>query len=104
MRLRMTAAAPVQVRIDRGVGTRAIAHCPRPDRARSFDGGYRPSATLRRLATEPLVRAAAATATVDRQLAFDVRLTPGLYRITVRAHGDEGRLSRPARRYLRVLG
>jgi hypothetical protein len=29
---------------------------------------------------------------------------PGLYRVTVRAHLDDNRLSAPLNRYLRVLG
>jgi hypothetical protein len=33
-----------------------------------------------------------------------LRLQPGLYRVTVRAHGSGGALTRPARRWLRVLG
>jgi hypothetical protein len=33
---------------------------------------------------------------------LDLRLAPGLYRITVRAVLDHDRLSRPIRRYLRV--
>jgi hypothetical protein len=35
---------------------------------------------------------------------LNLRLAPGLYRITVRAVLDGGRLSGPARRWLRVTG
>ena len=43
-------------------------------------------------------------AAVGRRLTLNLRLAPGLYRLTVRAYLDRNRLSRPARRYLRVLG
>jgi hypothetical protein len=95
--LRMARPGPVQVRIERGVGTRALQSCPRPNPERRFTGRFRKVATLSRLAT----RAAAAG---RRRLTLKLRLAPGLYRLTIRAQLDRNRLSRPARRYLRVLG
>jgi hypothetical protein len=50
-----------------------------------------------------IVPRAAATAVAHRVM-LDLRLRPGLYRITVRAVLDGGRLSRPVRRWLRVTG
>ena len=94
MTLRMAKPAPVQVRIDRRVGTRALRSCPDASR---FTGRYRKVATLRRLSTRP---AAAGL----RRLTLRLRLAPGLYRISVRAHLEGNVLSRPLRRYLWVLG
>jgi hypothetical protein len=100
MSLRLARPGPVQVRIDRGVGTKARRSCPKPNPERRFTGRFRRVATLRRVPTQP----AAAAAAVGRRLTLDLRLAPGLYRITVRAILDGNRLSRPVRRYLRVLG
>ena len=95
--MRLARPGPVRVRIDRGVGTRALRRCPRPNPGRRFTGSFHRVATLRRTPTEP------AAAAVDRRLTLKLRLAPGLYRISVRAQLDGNRLSRPARRYLRVL-
>jgi hypothetical protein len=35
---------------------------------------------------------------------LDLRLRPGLYRLTVRVQLDDGRLSSSQRRFLRVVG
>jgi len=91
---------PVQVRIDRAVRTKVRRSCPRPNSGSRFTGRFRRVAILRRVPTQP----AAAAAAVGRRLTLNLRLTPGLYRFTVRAHLDGNRLSRPARRFLRVLG
>jgi VCBS repeat-containing protein len=93
MTLGMTRPGPVQVRVDRAVGTRARRSCPRASR---YSGRFRNVATLRRLATQP-------AAAGRRRLTLKLRLRPGLYRITVRAHLDGDGLSPPARRYLHVL-
>lgn len=45
-----------------------------------------------------------AAASVSRELALRLKLAPGLYRVTVRAHGAGHGLSRPASRWVRVLG
>jgi hypothetical protein len=100
MSLRLARPGPVQVRIDRGVGTKARRSCPKPNPGRRFAGRFRRVATLRRVPTQP----AASAAAVGRRLTLNLRLAPGLYRLTVRAYLDRNRLSRPARRYLRVLG
>jgi hypothetical protein len=90
----MTQVLPLEVRIDRAVGAGAGCGCATPARIK---GRYRRVATLRRLATRP------ATAG-RRKLTLTGRLTPALYRLTVRSQLDHNRLSRPARRYLRGLG
>jgi Bacterial Ig domain/FG-GAP-like repeat len=93
MTLRLARPGPVQVRIDRAVRTKAKRSCPKPNR---YAGRLRTLATLRRLSTRP-------AAAGRRQLTLELRLAPGLYRLTVRARLDGNRLSAPARRYLHVL-
>ena len=97
MTMRMARPAPLQVRIDRRVGTKAGHSCASATRGRLFKGRFRKVATLRRLTTEP-------AAAGRRRRTLTLRLGPGLYRITVRAHLDDNRLSPPARRYVRVVG
>ena len=46
----------------------------------------------------------ASAAAVTRRVSLQLRLRPGLYRITVRAYAGNGSLTRPARRWLRILG
>ena len=109
MTLRMARPAPLQVQIDRAIaskGRRTCAH-PNPTRNRARrNTRFRKVATLRR---SPTAAAAAGLPTSPapagrRRLTLDLRLTPGLYRLTVRAQLDHNRLSPPARRYLRVIG
>ena len=100
MTLRMARPAPVQVRIDRAIGTGARDSCPSPNPGRRFTGRFGRVATIGGLATRP----AAAAAAVARRLTLKLRLAPGLYRISVRAQLDHNRLSAPVHRYLRVLG
>ena len=40
---------------------------------------------------------------LPRRMNFNVRLKPGLYRLTVQLVMENGKLSKPARRYLRVV-
>jgi uncharacterized delta-60 repeat protein len=94
LRLRLTRPGPVRIRIDRGVGTKGKKSCPPRSRARHFDGRFEEVVLRRRVATQP--------AAVTRRLTLTARLAPGLYRITVRAYGG-GKISRPARRFVRVL-
>jgi Tol biopolymer transport system component len=98
MSLRMARPGPLQVRIDRAVGAGASRGCPSPNPRRRFTGRFHNVATLSQPAT-----ARAAAAMVTRRLTLRLRLAPGLYRITVRARLDHNRLSRPLRRFLRVL-
>jgi predicted NUDIX family NTP pyrophosphohydrolase len=100
MSLRMAQPRPLQIRIDRAIGGGVGRNCPSPNPQRRFTGRFERVATLSQLPS----RRAAAAATVVRRLTLKHTLSPGLYRITVRAKLDHGRLSRPARRYLRVLG
>jgi hypothetical protein len=90
--------AQVEVRIDRALGPRPRRSCPRRDPTRRFAGSFRHVTSLTRNPTRP------AAAAIGRAITLKLRLTPGLYRITVRARLDGGRLSRPLYRYLRVLG
>ena len=93
----MTLSQPgaVRVRVDRAVGSRSRGSCPRanPERNQRF----RRVATFRPVAK---VRAAA----VPRRVMLDLRLRPGLYRLTLRVQVEDGTLSPPARRFLRVVG
>ena len=100
MSLRTARPWALQVRIDRAVGARPWRRCLGPNTQRRFSGRFRPVASL----GEPGAGPAAAAATVRRRVTLKLRLAPGLYRITVRAKLDNNRLSRPVRRYLRVLG
>ena len=49
----------------------------------------------------PSQAVAAATA---RRITLNLRLTPGLYRLSVRVQLEGDRMSRPIYRYLRVVG
>jgi hypothetical protein len=49
------------------------------------------------------VPAEVAAAAVGGRVTLNLRLAPALYRITVRARLDGNRLSRPVRRFMRVL-
>ena len=100
MTLRRARPAPLQIHIERAVGTGARRSCPGPNHGRRFTGRFREIATTRPLPTRPAATAAA----LGRRITLKPRLTAGLYRITVRAQLDGNRLSRPVRRYLRVLG
>ena len=100
MTLRTAQPWPLQVPIDRAVGTGARHSCPRPNPERRFTGHFRKVATLSQLPARP----APAAATLARRLTLRLHLAPGLYRITVRAQLGSNRLSAPARRYPRVLG
>ena len=93
MTMRLARPGAIRIRIDRAVGSRGRSSCPTRRRAR--DHGV---TRYRRVRVVPR---AAATA-VKHRVMLDLRLAPGLYRITVRALLDDGRLSRPVRRYLRV--
>ncbi len=95
MTMQLAQPGTVRVRVDRAVGSRGRTTCPRanPDRNQR----YRRVASFRPVAK---VRAAA----VPRQVMLDLRLRPGLYRLTVRVQLEDGRLSPPVRRFLRVVG
>jgi hypothetical protein len=93
----MTLSQPgaVRVRVDRAVGSRARSSCPRANPGRNQ--------RFRRVATfRPVAKVRAAS--VARQVVLDLRLRPGLYRLTVRVKLADGRLSSPVRRFLRVVG
>lgn len=98
LNLRLVRRGPVRVQVERAIGSGAMKRCPKPSRSRRFEGRLR-RVELRR-SMEPRVLAAA----VSGRMSLRMRLRPGLYRITVRAYGSDGELSRPARRWLRVLG
>jgi uncharacterized protein YkvS len=96
--LRMARPAPVQLRIERAVGTKARSTCPTRGKPRRFTGRFRTVKTYARARTRPVAAA------VTRRITLNLRLVPGLYRITARAHTPGGRLSKPKRRFVRVLG
>jgi hypothetical protein len=98
MNLRLVRPGPVRVGVQRAVGSGAMEGCPQPSRGRRFGGRLR-NVELRRS-----VRPRVAAAAVSGRLSLRLRLKPGLYRITVRGYSGGGELTRPARRWLRVLG
>jgi hypothetical protein len=98
LKLRLVRRGPVRVQVQRAVGSGAMKSCPQPSRSRRYDGRLR-GVELRRSA-EPQVRSAA----ISGRMTLRLRLEPGLYRVTVRAYTSDGELSKPARRWLRVLG
>ena len=98
MTMRLAQPGAVQVRVDRAVGSRGRQHVP----ARRTRSATSATAASRRSGASRSVRAQAAA--VPRQVMLDLRLRPGLYRLTVRVQLEDGRLSPPARRFLRVVG
>ncbi len=101
LRLRLARpATSAVVRVDRAVGSGALARCPAPNpHRRGFaDGSFAPVARL----TRPLSGRPADA--LSARLRLSLKLPPGLYRVRVRARGADGRLSRPVRRFIRVLG
>jgi hypothetical protein len=101
MTMQLARPGAVQVQIARAVNSRARRSCP-PQEARRQR--FRRTTTFRRVTTVREAGTQAVTAAVPRRLVLRPRLRPGLYRITVRAHLEGGRLSRAVQRYLRVLG
>ena len=92
--------AAVQIRIARATKSKGRRSCPRPDRTRrpQHKTRFRTVATVRRAPSQAV---AAATA---RRITLNVRLAPGLYRLSVRVQLEGDRMSRPIYRYLRVVG
>ena len=95
MSLRMARPGPLQIRIDRAVGANVPRSCPSANKRHRFSGRFRSVGTL----DEPSARPAATAAAVTRRRTLRLRLSPGLYRISVRAKLDQNRLSAPLRRY-----
>jgi hypothetical protein len=95
MSMLLARPGPVQIAIDRSTAAKVRRTCAGTER---FAGRFRRVQTLRRVSTKP-----AAAVAVGRRLTLNLPLAPGLYRLTVRAHLDGNRLSRPLRRSLRVL-
>ena len=98
MIMRLARPGPLQIRIDRAVRSTNRRSCPQPNPARRRTTRYERVTTVRSAPT------GAVAASVTRQTTLHLRLRPGLYRLTVRAYVDGGRLSPPLRRFLRVLG
>ncbi|HST38478.1 MAG TPA: kelch repeat-containing protein [Conexibacter sp.] len=94
-RLRLAELRPIELRIARAVGTKGMKRCPRNADLR-FTGRLRGVKTVDRLQPTAVV------ATVSGRRTVRLRLTPGLYRLTIRARTERG-LSRPAHRWLRVI-
>jgi hypothetical protein len=95
--MQLARPGPIEIRIDRALGPKPRRSCPRRDPTRRFAGSFRHLTSLTRNPTRP------AAAAIGRAITLKPRLTPGLYRITVRAQLPGGRLSRPLYRYVRVL-
>ena len=95
MTMRLAQPGAIRVSVERAVGSKGRRSCPRanPVRNQRFRGvaDFRPVATAQAAAT-------------TRRVNLDLRLRPGLYRLTVRVQLEDGRLSPPVRRFLRVLG
>ena len=95
MTMTLTQPGAIRVSVERAVGSKGRRSCPRanPQRNQRFRGvaEFRPVAAA---------QAAAAT----RRVTLNLRLRPGLYRLTVRVQLEDGRQSPPVRRFLRVLG
>jgi hypothetical protein len=98
MTMRLARPGAVRVRIDRAVGSKGRRSCPTTQRRARTHRGTR----YRRVATMDREAPRAAAAAVTQRLRLNLRLSPGLYRITVRAVLGPDQLSRPARRWLRV--
>ena len=97
MTMRMARPGAVEVQVDRVIGNKARRTCPPPPRTRRHPASFRRVATVRVAPTQ------AVAAAVPRRLTLKLRLAPGLYRITVRAHLEGDRVSRPVHRFVRVL-
>jgi len=97
MTMQLAQPAALQILVERAVGSRARRTCPRPNSMGDRPSRFRPAATVQRGLT------GAAGAAVLRRLTLRLRLSPGLYRVTVRAHLEDDALSRPVRGFLRVL-
>jgi hypothetical protein len=91
----------VQIRIARAIHSKGRRTCPPAGRTRrpGHKTRFRTVTTIRRTPTQ-----AAAAAAVTRRLTLNVRLTAGLYRLSVRAQQHNGQMTPPIYRYLRVVG
>jgi hypothetical protein len=96
MALRLARPGPVQVRIDRAVGIKTGRSCSRPNTEPRSPAASAGSRLCAGLPTRP--------AAPGRRLTLNLRLAPGIYQLTVRAHLDRNRLSRPAHGFVRVVG
>jgi subtilisin-like proprotein convertase family protein len=94
--LRLAKPRPVQVRVERAVGSTGRGTCWKPN-AKS------PTVPLSTRWRPVTLMGAAQTASVTRRVNFNARLKPGLYRLTVQLVLENGKLSPPVRRYLRVV-
>ena len=98
MYMRMARPGPLRIRIDRAVGSRNRRNCPRPNPTRHHTTRFKPVKTVHVAPTQAIA------ASVPRQTTLRLRPRPGLYRLTVQAQLEGGGLSRPIRRFLRVVG
>jgi hypothetical protein len=97
MAMQLAQPAALQIVVERAVGSKARRTCPQPSSVGDVPTRFRPAATIDRGPT------GATAAAVRRRLTLRLRLSPGLYRFTVRALQDDDSLSRPVRGFLRVL-
>jgi YVTN family beta-propeller protein len=97
LRLQLAKPGSVAVQVYRAVTPTNTQRCPARNPNRHYVGKLRRVTTLADVATRPAV-----AASVQRRLTRSFELTPGLYRISVRAHDGAG-LTRAAYRWVRVL-
>ena len=100
LRMRLAEPGQVQIRFQRGIGSKALGKCPKPGSGEHFDGRYRTVETRESAAAASLATTVIA---VEHRVRLKVRLKPGLYRVSVRAILAGGKLSAPERDFLRVL-
>ena len=94
--MRLAQPGPVQVRVERAVSSTARAKCWTPNTNTTAPSlSWRSVTTMR---SSPQAVAAA----VKGRMRLSLRLKPGLYRLSVQAVLDGGRLSSPVQRFVRV--
>jgi subtilisin-like proprotein convertase family protein len=96
MTLGLAKPRPVQVRVERAVGSTGRGTCWKPNAGS-------PTAPLSTRWRPVTLMGAATASSVTRRMSFNVRLKPGLYRLTVQLVLENGKLSSPVRRYVRVV-
>ena len=101
LNMSLARSGPVEIRIDRAIRSKGRRSCPQAGRTArpGHKTRLRTVTTIRRTPTQ-----AAAAAALARRLTLNIRLTAGLYRLSVRTQLESGQMSAPIHRYLRVIG
>jgi hypothetical protein len=96
LNLRLAQPGPVQVHVERAVSSTARSRCWTPRENRTAPAlSWRSVTTMR---SSPQAVAAAVTG----RMRLSLRLKPGLYRLSVQAVLDGGKVSSPVQRFVRV--